>query len=325
VNWVKIELLDIHMNTEGRTGMQMDGFVLGIWGLGSRGWSLIEEAEAQAVLQAAWDEGVREFDSAELYLESEGRLAAFLKDKERSTYSVASKVLPKKGVGSVKVAFEKTLSLLNIECIDTYFIHWPKRGLDPRPLIEFLEEQRSAGRLQRVAVSNYRLADLELASEAGTIDVYQGGYHLFWRWADAEVHPWCREHGVEVQAYSPLGQGIFTGKFPREPQFEKFDNRGHSVLFEEAVWPEVFEGVEALKAVANAHGVSLMALALQGIRHLATIDKVVVGARQRTQVRANCAAFREIVPSGAFEEVDAISRDVIARIPQLRDFWRNDL
>mgnify|MGYP006286463663 CR=1 FL=1 len=299
-------------------------FVMGTWSLGSRGWSPISEEQAMATLDAAWEAGVRHFDCAAGYGEAQDRLGEFLKDKPRDSFTVASKAFPSKKEGGFERQYRQTHEQLGLDVIDTFFIHWPRSDTDLRPYMEFLEGERSAGRLRKIGVSNFLPRHLEQVSEAGTVDVYQGGYHLFWRMPEEEVVPWCKEHGIPLQAYSPLGQGILTGKFSRHPEFEEGDNRAKTVLFEEEVWPKVHAAVEELKQLAEAHNASLVAMALQWVVRQPGFANVVVGARKPEQIRANVEAFKADLSDDLFLKMTALSDRLQAELPEVTNFWRND-
>lgn len=278
-----------------------------------------------ATLQAAWDLGIRNFDTANGYGEGEERLGQFLRDKARGEYTVASKAYPGKVLDKFIRQYGQSRERLGIEVLDTYFIHWPRPGIDPRPLMEFLEKERGAGRVRKIGVSNYEPHHLEAVREVGTVDLYQGGYHLFWRHAEASLVAYCADAGIPMQAYSPLGQGILTGKFPREPQFSEQDNRSRTVLFEESIWPDVYEATRELMALVESAGVSPVAVALQWIIRQKGFEQVVVGARSPEQIRASWDAMAETVPETVFAAATAISDRLQERIPEVSNFWRNEV
>lgn len=307
------------------TDSGQQAFILGTWSLGSQGWTAISASDAQATLERAWELGIREFDTAYGYGDGEKRLGKFLRQLRREEYTVASKAFPGKNVETFKRQYEESRERLGVEKLDTFFIHWPHPEIDPRPRMEFLETERAEGRLRKIGVSNYQPRDLDAVREVGTVDVYQGGYHLLWRQPEQAIVPYCREAGIGMQAYSPLGQGILTGKFPRHPEFPKEDNRSRTVLFEEEVWPEVYGAVEELKALAERAGVSLIGLALQWIVHRNVFDKMVVGARRPDQIADSWEAFNRPIAESVLEEATAISDRLQKRIPAVTNFWRNSL
>lgn len=276
-------------------------------------------------LRTAWDLGIRNFDTASGYGEGEERLGQFLRDKRREEYTVASKAYPGKILNKFVRQYEQSRERLGIEVIDTFFIHWPRPEVDPRPLMEFLEKERSAGRLGKIGVSNYEPRHLEAVREVGKVDLYQGGYHLFWRHAEASLVGYCEEAGIAMQAYSPLGQGILTGKFPREPKFSEKDNRSRTVLLEELVWPHVYEATRELVGLVEAAGVSPVAVALQWILRQRGFGQVVVGARSAEQIRGSWGAMEETIPGEIFAAATAISDRLMERIPEVSNFWRNEV
>ena len=128
---------------------------------------------------------------------------------------------------------EGSLDRLGVDFVDLYYIHWPRTGWDMRPSMEGLERARAEGKIGAVGVSNFSVAEMEQVAEVGTIDAHQLGYNLIWRYAEEDVIPWCRAHGVKVVVYSTMAHGILTGKFGRDPGLREGDQRhalGHERL-----------------------------------------------------------------------------------------------
>lgn len=273
------------------------------------------------ILETAWDLGIRQFDCARGYGDAESLLGGFLAGKPRNAFEVASKQVAHQDKNVYRRRFEESLERLQLEFLDTYFIHWPRPGLDLRLMMEVLVEERERGRIRQIGVSNFTVADLEIVREAGPVDVYQTGYHLFWRWRELDVIPYCRENGIRLQAYSPLGQGILTGKFPRYPEFPREDHRRKTVLFRKEVWPQVYEAVEALKPLSEKTGYPMAHLAIQWVLSQPGFNQVVVGARNVWQVRENTAAVARSMDPEILESMKRISDDVHQWIPDSGHFF----
>lgn len=170
-----------------------------------------------AALQAGLDAGMTHIDTAEMY--GHGvveRLVGEAIAGRRDEVFLVSKVLPHNASlrGTVR-ACEQSLARLGTDRLDLYLLHWPGR----HPLedtIAAFEQLREAGKIRAWGVSNFDVGDLETAyaiAGPGRIACNQVLYHLGERAIEHAVSPWCRDHGVALVAYSPLGSGRFP---PRE-------------------------------------------------------------------------------------------------------------
>ena len=113
------------------------------------------------------------------------------------------------------------LRRLRRDWLDLFYIHWPKTGLDLRPMMEALEALRAQGKIRFIGVSNFSVTNMENASQGGRIDAHQLCYNLLWRYPETEIIPWCSAHGVALVTYSSIAQGLLSDT-PRAPSsFEK--------------------------------------------------------------------------------------------------------
>ena len=135
--------------------------------------------------------------------------------------------------------------------------------------------------------------------------------------------PYCRAHNIAVVTYSSIAQGVLTGKFGREPQLPPGDNRGRVVHFDADVWPHVYAGVEALKPLATEVGRPLAHLAFRWVLNRAEISTAVVGARLPEQVAQNAAALAGEIPQAIFDQMTAISDEVMRHIPDTGNPYRH--
>ena len=159
--------------------------------------------------------------------------------------------------------------------------------------------------------------------EVGPLDAHQLCYNLLWRRSEAEVLPFCLERDISVVTYSSLAQGILTGKFPREPQFETGDNRPRTVPFEPEVWPHVYDVVEQMKGVARQAGRPLAHLAIQWIARQPGVASVLVGARNGEQVSQNAGALAEKIDDSVLEALRDISDRALEHLPDADNIFRH--
>lgn len=276
-----------------------------------------EDVNRLAAMSAAFDEGVRHFDTGAGYGKghSEDLYGEFIRER-RSEIFIASKADPAESTAEAMYAqVEGSLRRLGLDRIDLYYIHWPRTGRDMRPVMEGLERARSEGRIGAVGVSNFSVAQMQQVAEVGTIDVHQLGYNLLWRYAEDEIIPYCREHGIRIIAYSIMAHGILTGKFGRDPGLMPGDQR-HTVLpFRPDIWPHVYAVVEELKSIAADAGRPLSHLAIRWGLSRPGIDMALIGGRDAQQVRQVTPALLGDISPAVFERMTEFSDRVIRHIP----------
>ncbi|MGF1633530.1 MAG: aldo/keto reductase [Phycisphaerae bacterium] len=301
---------------------------LGTWAFGGTQWGGQEDANSLAVMDAARKDGILHFDTATGYGNgrSETLVGQFIKDHGiREQVFLASKQGCRGEDGDVYYkAIEDSLSRLQTDYIDLYYIHWPKSDADMRPTMKALERARGEGKVKTIGVSNFSVDHMRQVGEAGKVDAHQIGYSLLWRWAEKDVIPYCQENGVAVVTYSSIAQGILTGKFKsrQKPTFPDGDQRNKMVLFDENVWPHVFDGVQKMQAVADRIGRSLTELSIRWAISRPFVTSVLVGARDAGQMHQNAQAVRGEIDPAVFDELTAISDETLAAVPDTGNLFR---
>lgn len=280
-----------------------------------------------AVMQTALANGITHFDTASGYGNgrSESLIGQFLQAApgRRDAIFLASKATPGEMTAQAMLAqVEQSLVRLQTEVIDLYYIHWPRQGKDLRPWMEGLETARRQGKIRAIGVSNFALEQMKQVATVGTIDAHQLCYNLLWRFAEREVIPYCRANQIAVTTYSSVAQGVLTSKFSQQPTLAADDKRPTTVLFDPAVWPHVYAGVEHLKTLAQTVERPLSHLAIRWVLQQPGIDTAVVGARTPAQVQDNANALVGELPPALFAQMTAISDEVIPHIPDTGNQYR---
>lgn len=285
------------------------------------------DEKAAVVLEtmaAALKRGINHFDTASDYGagESERLIGRFMAGQRERVF-VGSKAGPDEMDADVMLAhIDRSLERLQTDHIDLYYIHWPRSGKDPRPLMEGLERARAQGKVGAVGVSNFSVEQMELARQAGRIDAHQLCYNLLWRFAEAELIPYCVQHHIAVITYSSIAQGVLTGKFPREPQLAPGDQRARTVHFEPEVWPHIYEAVESFRLVAQRVDCPLTHLAIRWVLAQPGIHTAVVSARTPVQLHDNADALTHDIPESALADLSAISDAAMRHIPDTGNLYR---
>ncbi len=299
---------------------------LGCWAFGGREWGGQDDADSMAAMETAYAAGISHFDTAIAYGggASERVVGGFLAGNgRREKVFLATKGNTANARGEeITDSLDRSLANLAVDCIDLYYIHWPRKGKDMRPVMEALEAARRQGKIHAVGVSNFSVEQMAAVGEVGTINAHQMCYNLFWRYPEADVIPYCREHDIAVVTYSTIAEGILTGKFPREVRFGEDDHRRHGVLFDSEVWPHVYDAVEHLKAIAAEAARPLVELAIRWVASRPSVTSTLVGARNAAQAAQNAAAMRGEISRDVLESMTAVSDEAVRHVPDVGNIFR---
>ncbi len=284
---------------------------LGLWGLGR--WSAEDEARTRATIGRAIERGVRWFDTAEVY--GAGRSERLLGDVlRRATEGAQALVVTKLSwehlrANQVRASLVRSLDRLGRASVDLYLVHAPDRRVPLAETMGALEQLQQEGRIGAIGVSNFSVEELEEAGRhlrSTQLVVNQVRYNLFDR-EDAEaVLPYCREHGIVVEAYTPLARGLLNGRYldGRRPPAEV--RQYAQDLFGESRLPEIVRQARGLQQLAAEAGVPLPSLAFHWVRARGAAP--VFGASRPEQVDANLDAWAQRPDEATIARADALVR-----------------
>ncbi|MGN6799066.1 MAG: aldo/keto reductase [Gaiellaceae bacterium] len=257
----------------------------------------IDEGATIAVIDAAIDAGVTFFDTADIYGNRGGseELIGRALEGRREQVVLATKWGKSMGDGAerrgsrdyILGAVEASLRRLQTDVIDLYQHHEEDPETPLEETVATVEQLVADGTVRAWGTSNYRAGTLErvraLASDAFVSE--QSEYSLLRRDAEAELLPACERLGLGFIPYFPLASGLLTGKVSRDAPPAP-GTRLHGREISEAD----LSRVEALRAWADAHGRSLLEVAIGGLLAVEPVVSVIAGATKPEQVRANAAA-----------------------------------
>jgi myo-inositol catabolism protein IolS len=288
--------------------------IMGTWQAGKQMWSGIDDAETTRAIRAAVEAGATTIDTAEGYGKghSERIIAAATADiREQVVY--ASKVSANHLKSDQVInACHQSLRNLKTDYLDLFQIHWPAGsfGSPAVPLEETmagLNRLKKRGKIRAIGVCNFSCAQLKEALRLGDIDSLQVPYSLFWRHAEAEALSYCRANDIAILAYSPLAQGMLTGRFGPDHTFAPGDHRARNKLYQPENYARVQQAIAALRPLALKKGVTLAQLALAWVlSHPATC--AIAGARNAEQAVENVMAFEVCLSDPELADIDAIGR-----------------
>ena len=300
----------------GNSDVQITPILMGTWQAGKKMWAGIDDSESVRAIRAAVEAGITTIDTAEVYGEghSEQIVARSVADiRDRLEY--ASKVFANHLKYDLVIeACERSLKNLQTDYLDLYQIHWPAGsfGSDSVPIEETmraLNKLKEDGKIRAIGVSNFNRQQLEEASKFGRIDSLQPPYSLFWRKIEQDAIPYCVEQNISVLAYSSLAQGLLTGKFNADHQFEAEDHRSANVLFQGDNFKRAQKALEQLKPIAESHDCTLAQLALAWLIAQPQAQAI-AGARTPEQAADNAKAANTALSQSELQEIDRIGRQV---------------
>ena len=318
----------MQMRSLGNSGLKISPVLMGTWQAGKEMWVGIDDNQTRSAIRAAFEAGITTFDTAETYGNghSERILGEAVSDF-RDRIILTTKVFPNHlKAEQVIDACHKSLQNLKTDVIDLYQIHWPAGSFKTRvvPIGETmgaLNQLKEEGKIRTIGVSNFSRQQLEEASEHGRIDSLQPPYSLFWRHVETDAMPYCKENNITILAYSPMAQGLLTGKFTKDHQFEKGDHRAKNRLFKPDNYQRVQEALQRLRPLAAEKKISLGQLALAWvISHAGTC--AIAGARNAEQAVQNAAAAEISLSNDELARLDEIGRLVTEYMDDDPMMWK---
>ena len=289
-------------NTLGNSDLQITRFGLGSWAIGGGdwqfGWSSQEDDDSVAAIHRALEIGINWIDTAAVYGlgHSEEVVARAL-----STWSgVRPYVFTKCGMvwdGDKKVDYslkadsirrecENSLRRLRTDVIDLYQIHWPA---DDAPETQegwsTLASLQKEGKVRWIGVSNFSYEELKVAQITAPITSLQPPYSLIRREVEKDIFPFCRNQGIGVIVYSPMGAGLLTGAMTKDraASLASDDWRSRSPEFQEPKLSQNLALAARIKNVAERQGVPAGAVAAAWTLQNPAVSGAIIGVRNAQQ------------------------------------------
>lgn len=294
-------------------------------GLGCNNFGMkIDKVQTAAVVGAALDAGVTHFDTAEMYGEgaSEEYLGAAL-GARRDEVVIASKFLPRPAgqpyepgalAERIRAGAESSLRRLGTDRIDLYYQHYPDAEAPAEEALDTLSALIDEGKVLHIASSNVSETQIELsATIAGDKDLpgfcgTQIEWSLLKRAVEQTIVPAAEAAGLGVIPYFPLASGLLTGKYRRGEAFPDGSRMDALPFFARGITDEHFDQIEALSALAERQGHTILELAIAWLLAQSPVASVIAGATTPDQVRANAlAATWELTPTDLAAVEDCLS------------------
>ena len=308
----------------GKAGIKVSQIALGSWMTQLEDTAAVDNA--MEIAHKAFDAGVNFFDCADAYSggDAEVFLGRFIKDLPREDVVLSSKVFFKTGTSvnggglSRKHIFnncERSLGNFGTDYIDLYYCHRFDPTTPMEETLQALSDLIDQGKILYYGVSEeWSAARLERAeriiSERGLhpLTVVQPQYNMMDRYIEHEIVETCERYGIGITPFSPLAQGLLTGKYRKGQPLPagsratwQADHQINDLLTDDNL-----DKVEQLLKVSDELGMPLSVMSLAWILRLPIVSSVIAGASKPSQLETNLAAAGTTLPDDALERIDQI-------------------
>ena len=302
----------------GSSDLQVSEISLGSWLTYGGG---VERERAEACVAKAFELGIDFIDTANVYSrgQAEEFLGEVLADRPRDSYILATKLfwpMPDGGRGlsreQVFTQLDASLRRLRTDHVDLYQCHRYDWNTPLEETMEALTEVVRQGKVRYIGFSEWPVEKIREAQAMAGVEHFvssQPQYSMIWRGPERDVIPASRELGISQIVWSPLGQGVLTGKYePGAPLPEGSRATSNSMggFMERALDQTLLERVQRLRPVADELGLSMAQLALAWVLREPNVASAIIGASRPEQVEDNAAA------SGI-----ELSEETLARIDEI--------
>jgi 1-deoxyxylulose-5-phosphate synthase len=309
----------------GSSDLEVSEISLGSWLTYSGG---VAAEQARACVNAAFDAGINFIDTTNVYCRgaAESLLGEVLAGRERSSYVLATKVYfpmsdSDRGLSAAQIhkQIDASLARLQTDYVDLYQCHRYDSHTPLEETMQALTEVVRAGKARHIGFSEWPATKIEESLALADVERWvssQPQYSMLWRDPEAEVIPLCRVEGISQIVWSPLAQGVLTGKYSPgapPPADSRAASESMSAFIDRLVELPVLEAVQRLVPVAEAAGLTMPQLALAWVLREGNVASAIVGASRPEQVHANASASGITLSPDTLAAVDEALGEVVGR------------
>ncbi len=314
--------------TLGRSGLKINELIYGNW---LTHGSQVNDETASACVRAALDAGITTFDTADAYVNgaAETVLGTALKGERRESLVVLTKVYWPTGPGGpndvglsrkhIMESIDASLARLQMDYVDVYQAHRYDTETPLEETMQAFADVVRAGKAHYIGVSEWTADQIRAGQEIGRslgvpIISSQPQYSMLWRVIEGEVVPTCEELGIAQIVFSPMAQGVLSGKYlPGQPAPEgsrATDTKGGARMIARFTEDQVLlQRVQELRPIADELGLSMSQLAIAWILQRRNIAAAIIGASRPEQVTENVKASGVEIPDELMERIDQVLAD----------------
>jgi aryl-alcohol dehydrogenase-like predicted oxidoreductase len=302
----------------GASDLSVSEISLGSWltyGVG------VERDKAEACLNRAFELGINFIDTANIYGRgaAESVLGELLADRPRDSYVLATKLFfpmtdSDKGLSRAQILkqIDASLARLKVDHVDLYQCHRYDPETPLEETLEALSDVVRQGKARYIGFSEWSPKNIEDALAINGVERFvssQPQYSMLWRKPEAKVIPLCAANGVSQIVWSPLAQGVLSGKYrpgAALPQDSRASSDSMGRMMDNLMTPQVLEAVQKLKPLAEEAECSLSQFALAWVLREPNVASAIVGASRPEQLDENAAASGLTVDPALFAKAEAI-------------------
>jgi aryl-alcohol dehydrogenase-like predicted oxidoreductase len=313
----------------GSSDLEVSEISLGSWltyGVG------VEADKARACLEEAFNQGINFIDTANVYGRgaAETFLGEALKGRARDSYVLATKVFfpmsdTDRGLSRAQIEkqLEDSLQRLQTDFVDLYQCHRYDRDTPLEETMEALTRAVESGKVRYIGFSEWSAEQIQAALDlagsgrAAKFVSSQPQYSLLWREPEEKVIPLCADNGISQIVWSPLGQGVLSGKYDPDappPRDSRAASDEMSGFMDRLLQPQVLRAVQQLKPIAEEAGLTLPQFALAWVLREPNVASAIIGASRPEQVRENAAASGVVVDTQLFVRAEEIIAQALGRV-----------
>ena len=304
----------------GNSDMQLTPIGFGAWAIGGGDWAFAwgaqDDADSVAAIERAMELGLNWIDTAAVYGlgHSEEVVGRALKRVSKKPYVFTKCSMLwndsreiYRSLKRVREEAEASLRRLQIDVIDLYQIHWPVPEEEIEEGWSAMAELQHEGKVRWIGVSNFNVAQMERARKIAPITSLQPPYSMVNRAIEAEILPYCAQHGIGVINYSPMVSGLLTGAMTkaRVAALPKDDFRRNAKQFQEPNLSRNLALADFLGQIGARHGMSAGVVAVAWTLHQPAVTAAIVGGRSAKQVDGVFPAANFRLTAAEFQEIQA--------------------
>jgi 1-deoxyxylulose-5-phosphate synthase len=310
----------------GKSDLQVSEICLGSWLTYGGG---VERQKAEACIHQAFDVGINFLDTANVYGRgaAESVLGEILQGRDRASYILATKVYfpmspTDQGLSAAQIykQIDASLQRLRTDYIDLYQCHRYDVNTPLEETMEALTTVVRQGKARYIGFSEWKPSQIQAALQLPNVEQFvssQPQYSMLWRNPETEVFPLSAANGIGQIVWSPLAQGILTGKYkPSEPlpQDSRATNeKMNAFLDNDLLSDRVLMAVQNLRPIANRLHLSMAQLALAWVLWDVRIASAIVGASRPEQVKDNAGASGVVLSDDTLNEIDQVLGLAVSR------------
>ena len=316
-------------------GEKVSRIILGCWAFaGGANWGHQDESDSIETIHAALDLGINTLDTALVYGNGLSQKIVGKAIRDRRSEVVIYDKIPQARLGydDAIATVEECLSNLGIETIDVIQIHWSNPDIPMEETIRAIEKLKSDGKIRYFGVCNFGPKQMESLLRYAKPISNQVAYSLIARAIEFDIQPLCHSQSIDILAYSPLMQGLLTGKYrtvedvpagrmrTRHFSGERSDARHGGPGYEE----QTFKAIGDFVRICEREGLEPADVALAWILHQPSLAATICGARNVEQVQKNVKGAEDRLSDDLLRQLEGISDPLKEQMGSNADLWNSE-